>query len=252
MLNALKKSVLLYFCFFTTNAIAIVNIEKVNIEKNPAPFQGQIDFKLSGASGNTKTQSSSLGSRFQWNDISTQFIVLKYNYARSFDVKSKDNSFMHYRYIVNPKLKITSEYFLQLEENEFTLLKLRTLFGAGLRFSLLNNNENQQIRFGLGLFRSKEKIDDTNDTVDELNRLNTYLTYQYKIKDSIHFLSTTYYQPDIDNTSDYRVLEQLSLEFTISKSFVYYLTIDMSYDSNPVIALDELDKGYKSGIKYKF
>jgi len=252
MFKALKKSVLICLCFFTTNAVAIVNIEKVNIEKNPAPFQGQIDFKLSGASGNSETQSSSLGSRFQWNDTSTQFIVLKYNYARSFDIKSKDNSFMHYRYIVNPKLKITSEYFLQLEENEFTLLKLRTLFGAGLRFSLLNNNKSHQIRFGLGLFRSKEKIDDTNDTIDELNRLNTYLTYQYKIKDSIHLLSTTYYQPDIDNTSDYRILEQLSLEFTISKSFVYYLTMDMSYDSDPVIALDELDKGYKSGIKYKF
>ena len=252
MVKALTKSALICLCLFTTNAAAIVNIEKVNIEKNPAPFQGQIDFKLSGASGNSDIQSSSLGSRFQWNETSTQFIVLKYNYARSFDVKSKDNSFMHYRYIVNPKLKITSEYFLQLEENEFTLLKLRTLFGAGLRFSLLNNIENQQIRFGLGLFRSKEKIDDTNNTIDELNRLNTYLTYQYKIKDSIHFLSTTYYQPDIDNTSDYRILEQLSLEFSISKNFVYYLTIDMSYDSDPVIALDELDKGYKSGIKYKF
>jgi len=252
MVKALTKSALICLCLFTTNAAAIVNIEKVNIEKNPAPFQGQIDFKLSGASGNSDIQSSSLGSRFQWNETSTQFIVLKYNYARSFDVKSKDNSFMHYRYIVNPKLKITSEYFLQLEENEFTLLKLRTLFGAGLRFSLLNNIENQQIRFGLGLFRSKEKIDDTNNTIDELNRLNTYLTYQYKIKDSIHFLSTTYYQPDIDNTSDYRILEQLSLEFSISKNFVYYLTIDMSYDSDPVIALDELDKGYKSGIKYIF
>ena len=252
MVKARIKFVLIYLCFFTTNAFAIVNIEKVNIEKDPAPFQGQIDFKLSGASGNSVNQSSSLGSRFQWNDISTQFIVLKYNYAKSFDVKSKDNSFMHYRYIVNPKLKITSEYFLQLEENEFTLLKLRTLFGAGLRFSLFDKKDKHQIRFGLGLFHSKEKINDISNTVDELNRLNTYLTYQYKIKDSIHFLSTSYYQPDIENTSDYRVLEQLSLEFTISKSFVYYLTMDMSYDSDPVTALDKLDKGYKSGIKYKF
>ena len=242
----------LFSLMYAASAYSIVNIEKVNIEKNPQPFQGELDFKISGASGNSENQASSLGSRFQWNDISTQFVVLKYNYAKSFDVKSKDNAFMHYRYIVNPKLKITTEYFLQIEDNEFKQLNLRTLFGAGYRFRLFEKESLYHGRLGLGLFHSREEISDAFDTVEEVNRLNTYFTFQYNIKKGLNFLSTTYYQPDFEQFSDYRILEQLSFEFNISKGFLYFITVDVSYDSKPVNGLEKNDTSYKSGIKYRF
>lgn len=93
---------------------------------------------ISGASGNSENFSSSLSSRFQCNDISTQFVVFKYNYAKIFDVTSKDSAFIHYRFIVNSKSFITTEYFLQAEDNAFKLLNLRILIGGIIGLDCLN------------------------------------------------------------------------------------------------------------------
>lgn len=238
--------------FSSFSVHSIVNIEKVDVDSKAGPFQGELDFKISGASGNSDNFSSSLGSRFQWNDISTQFVVFKYNYAKSFDVTSKDSTFMHYRFIVNPKSFITTEYFLQAEDNEFKLLNLRTLIGGGYRFRLFEQGDLYQGRLGLGVFYSREENNDVDNTIDETNRFNGYFTFLYKIKKGLNFLTTSYYQPDVDQFSDYRLLEQLSLEFNLAKSLLYFVTIDISYDSDPVVGLKKNDTSYKSGIKYRF
>lgn len=252
MFRSLKLSLIFFLLLLSFSVQAIVNIEKVDIGSNSDSFQGELDFKIAGASGNSENYSSSLGSRFQWNDVSTQFLVFKYNYAKSFDVKSKDNTFMHYRFIVNPKLKITTEFFLQAEDNEFKLLNLRTLAGGGYRFRLFEKAEHYQARLGLGVFYSREEINDILNTVDEVNRLNAYFTFLYKVKEGLDVLITSYYQPDINDFSDYRLLEQMSFEFNLSKSLLYFVTIDINYDSAPVNGLETKDTSYKSGIKYRF
>ncbi len=248
----MRLSLIVTGVLFSFSVQSIVNIEKVDIDSKAEPFQGELDFKISGASGNSENFSSSLGSRFQWNDISTQFLVFKYNYAESFDVKSKDSTFVHYRYILNPKKMVTTEYYLQAENNEFKLLNLRTLAGAGYRFRLFEKADLYQGRLGIGVFYSREEINDANNTIDEVNRLNSYFTFLYKIKKGLSFLTTSYYQPDIDQFSDYRLLEQLSLEFNLAKGLLYFVTIDISYDSDPVVGLEKNDTSYKSGIKYRF
>ena len=131
-------------------------------------------------------------------------------------------------------------------------MNLRTLIGGGYRFRLFEKGDSYQGRLGLGVFYSREEINDTGNTVDEVNRLNSYFTFLYKIKEGLNFLTTSYYQPDVDQFSDYRLLEQLSLEFNLAKGLLYFVTIDISYDSDPVVGLEKNDTSYKSGIKYRF
>ena len=246
------KSLLLLLLVFSFPVNAIVNIDKINVTDEDQTTQGEISFDLSGASGNTDTQATSLGGRLQWNNQSTQFVVLKYDYAKSSGIKNTDKTFLHYRYINNAKNTSTWESFLQVQDDEFKKLKLRTLVGAGYRLNLLTKSKQSQSRVGVGLFYSREEQDDSFLTIEELVRANIYFTYHLKVNNTVNFLSTTYYQPDIDSFADYRALEQLSFEFNLSKDLLYFVTIDIAYDNEPVIGLEKADTSYKSGITYRF
>ena len=234
-------------------SFAIVNIEKVNIDEVIKPFEGEFNFDISGASGNSDIQSSTFGSRLQWNETSTQFVVLKYNYEESLGVKSSDKTFFHYRFIKSIKDPVSWETFFQLENDEFKLLKLRALYGAGAVVRFFIDDSKQQAKLGLGLFYSREEyLANTLLTIEELVRANIYFTYQYSVNKNISFLSTTYFQPNVENDSDNRALEQLSFEFNMTTAFLYFITLDISYDNDPLPNLDSEDISYKSGIKYRF
>lgn len=236
-------------------SVAIVNIEKNNIDDKLEAVQGEFEFDLSGVTGNSDISSISLGGRVQWNDVSTRFFVLKYNHAKSLGVKSTDKTFLHYRYIDKIKQNITWESFFQVENDKFKYLTLRTLLGGGYRFKISSENKTTYLRSGLGIFYSNEELNDVATAVtdtDEVVRVNLYFTYQYKIKKNINFLSTTYYQPVLDDLSDYRALEQLSFEFNLSQELLYFMTIDFNFDSKPFSGLEKSDTSYKSGIKYRF
>jgi len=237
---------------FSFQAVSIVNIDKINVTDDDQVQQGEVSLDVSGASGNTDTQATSLGGRFQWNNQSTQFIVLKYDYAKSSGIKNTDKTFLHYRYINNAKEKITWESFFQLQDDEFKLLKLRTLLGVGYRVNLSTDNKKSHSRIGIGMFYSREEQEDSLLTIDELVRANIYFTYHFKVNKNVNFLSTTYYQPDIEQFSDYRALEQLSFEFNFSKDLLYFVSLDIGYDNRPVNGLEKGDTSYKSGITYRF
>lgn len=253
MLNMIRVFILFLF-LFSAPAGAIVNIEKINTVADTEAFQGEIDFDLSGVSGNSEISSTSLGSRLQWNNTATQFLVFKYNYAKSLGVKSTDKAFMHYRFVNNAKASSSWEGFFQFEKNEFADLQLRSLLGAGMWFQLSEKNTNSRVKLGLGLFHSKEELEPDVGVViyENINRANIYFTYQYSVNKGVKFLSTTYYQPDIDNTADFRALEQMSLEFNVVTDLVYFITLDVSYDNQPFNSLEKNDSSYKSGIKYRF
>jgi len=242
----------LFVLMLSFSASAIVNIDRISVNDQLEPVQGEISLDLSGASGNTDTQSTSLDSRVQWNSQSTQFVVFKYEFGKSSGIKNTDKTFLHYRYISNSKDVTTWESFLQIQDDEFKLLKLRTLVGAGYRFKLITKSKNRQVRLGVGLFYSKEEQEDILKTTDELIRANIYFTYNSKINNNVSFLTTTYFQPDINRSSDYRALEQLSLEFGLSKDLLYFVSVDLSYDNEPFNGLEKEDISYKSGITYRF
>lgn len=241
-----------FLIIFTTSVQAIVNIEKINIKTDENAMQGEFGLDFSGATGNSDIEAVAMAGRLQWNNRSTQFVVLKYEYAKSEGVLSADKTFFHYRYVDQADARISPEVFLQVENDEFKLLKLRALVGAGYRFKLHTDNKDSHSRLGLGLFYSEEEYNDVASSTEQVTRLNLYYTYQLKLKNSVNFITTTYYQPDLENTSDFRALEQLSFEFSLSDDLLYFITVDISYDNDPVDQLDKNDTSYKSGIKYRF
>ena len=239
--------------------MAIVNIENMRVGsyKQESGFDAKITLDINGNNGNTNKIKAGLGSRMQWyKKDATRFIVLNYEYGESAGVRDTEKSFLHLRNIWHKSDFLSWELFTQLESNEFTRLTLRVLLGSGARLNLINDSDKHAAYLGLGAFRSKEKLDQETGTtdagVDYANRANLYLTYKYKISNHSRLANTLYYQPDINEISDYRLLEQFGLQLDINEQLAFKLSINMIHDNRPPQNIKKTDTSYNTGFEYRF
>lgn len=251
----------LFFALLLLHSIqasAIVNIENMRIDTTNKieGMDSTINLDISGDNGNTQKIQAGLGARAQWYaPQGTHFIVFNYEYGESADIKDTDKAFLHGRSINYLSDTQAWEVFTQIESNPFTRLELRALVGAGLRWEL-SKSEGVASYAGVGLFRSREELDPesmTTDTDTVYNtRLNTYLVLKYKISPHARLVNTLYYQPDINDSSDYRLLEQLGLQMDITEKLSFKISLDVSHDSMAPQTIRATDTRYRTGFEYNF
>ena len=252
------KTVLLT-CLSMQPVWAIVNIENMNLLSDQARqgFDVQLGLDLSGKNGNTSNRKAGFDSRFQsFKETGTHFLVLSYEYGESGDVKDTDKSFMHLRHIGYVTDTLAWEAFAQLESNEFTRLSLRSLVGGGVRYKLGKLSEFHSSYLGAGLFRSRESLDDDLTATDEgseyATRANLYMVNKVKLTETASLSNTLYYQPDLSQASDYRLLEQFRFKVSITQKLSIIVSLDVSRDSRPPQTIERTDTSYTTGINYRF
>lgn len=261
--TCLKKSLLkllllaIGLSVFPVNAIVNVENLRIDPDKKQSGFDGLFSMDINGNNGNTQNARAGLGMQLKWYDqYSTDLFIVDYAYGESDDVKDMDKSFMHYRHVWFVRDWLSWEAFAQLQTDEFTRLKLRSLLGGGARFSLLQDNERHTAYIGAGVFRSREKLDplagSTTVEVDYATRINFYQVYQYRITDTSRVTNMVYYQPDVSEVSDYRLLEQLALKVDINRSLSLKVSVDVARDSRPPQAVKKTDTSYNTGLEYRF
>jgi putative salt-induced outer membrane protein YdiY len=259
----MKKShvfaIAIMILFTVKPVLAIVNIENMNIQPDSEKtgFDAQVNIDFSGKNGNTQSRNAGLGSRLQWfNTTDTSFIALNYEYGEVSDIKDTDKSFVHIRHIRYLSNHWAWEVFTQMETNEFTRLSLRSLLGTGGRYQIPLVSKQQLSYLGIGLFRSKETLDEviatTDAGTDYQTRANLYLVYKYKLSDTTHLSNTIYYQPNINNTDDYRLLEQFRFNVAITSKLSLQLSFDVNHDNLPPQNIKTTDSSYTTGLTYQF
>lgn len=242
---------------FSNQINAIVNVEDMRVAEPSDGFSGKFDFGMAGASGNTEKSNASLGTRLQWHQgKATDFIVLNYTYGESSGVRNTNKGFLHARHVSQSWAKTAWEGFAQAEKNEFTRLSYRGLLGAGLRFSLNNENRQSALHLGLGGFYSIEELEAktglTDDGVEKLWRANLYISYKHNLDNGVQLMSTTYYQPEIGNAADFRLSEQAALSVSLSKRMRLVLSLDVSHDSEPPQSVEKTDTSYNTRFEVQF
>ena len=124
---------------------------------------------------------------------------------------------------------IGNELFAQLQENSFRSLVLRQLYGGGLRSELISV-EGLRTRRGDGereVYREPEELMAImelargeileSDVVENNLRLTNYMSMRRQLRWAtlMQVGATLYYQPLINEFSDYRVLFDLSIEIKL-------------------------------------
>jgi putative salt-induced outer membrane protein YdiY len=238
-------------------ANAIVSMEDLHLG-SPAPgFSGAVDGYAAGASGNTDKSDFGAGARLQWQaDRTTDFLLLRYSYGRSRGLTDTNKSFAHLRHIDQWTPRWAWEGFGQAETDEFARLEFRGLIGGGVRRTLSGPTEQHAAYLGTGAFFVRETISDqagsTDAGTDRAWRANIYLVLKYRVDDRIGVVSSTYYQPDLGQASDYRLLESATLEVGLSERLALDLSIDIAHDSRPPQGVERTDVRYRTGLSYSF
>lgn len=251
----LTLSLLLILSMTSNVTHAIVNMDNLHFKQHEDKFSGSIKFQASTSSGNSESNNVSFSNQLQWNTPThINLLVMGYEYGETNRERSRNNSFIHYRHVRKFSESLDYEFYTQLEENEFTRLTYRGLFGTGLRLSIADSDSHSAY-LGIGGFREVEKIDSQNDkqeSVTRTGRWNIYLMSRYKLAEQIKFSNTLYWQPRMADSSDRRALFISLLSIKTTRKFSVQFSFESAYDSEPPTSVEKKDSRIKSGIVYSF
>ncbi len=162
-----------------------------------------------------------------------------------------NNGGVHLRRIqdLNKKKTLKSEFFAQVQFNGVQRIKQRFLLGSGARLKLVGN-DTINCNFSLGGMYEYEES--TIETFHHAIRMTSYVSFNWDISEQWKLRLINYYQPKVNQLSDYRLLNETTLSYQISKKFSVLTTFNLLYDSSPVLEVPNRVYSTYLLLRYKF
>jgi len=249
-----KNYFVLLFLLFLTNTSIFSQI--VNIEDKRSAFTDSIGWfetgELSGQWKKNKSEIFTVKAGFQVEFQFKKRILLsisKLNFARLNKKNYINEGFQHLRYTKLITKRLAYEAYGQGQYNEQLSLRLRLLFGSGMRFKVCQNTN--KCNLGLSLMYEYDE-ESLNDIIHKDFRLSSYFSMAIPVSKNIKLFSTSYYQPLLNNFNDFRFSSQSKMVMKINKRLSATLTFSILYDSRAPADTPELSEDLFGGLKYKF
>lgn len=243
---------------FNYSLIAQINIESAKLHKLIEGFSGKGEAFYNFSDGNTKQYKigSLLKVDYLTKDYET-FVMLNYEKSSANNELVSNSGYLHLRLMINLHTALTSEIFAQREFNDFTKLKSRSLIGTGLRLEPLHNlfnhdSINYNFSIGSGLMFENELIIDSLKPETNLIRSTNYINFQWKPAYHTKLMSITYFQFDINNFQDYRILNNTSLIMSLTKYIKVFISAVYRFDNQAPNSVKNFDFEMKNGIALEF
>jgi putative salt-induced outer membrane protein YdiY len=243
-------------------AFAIANIENQRPGPPPEGWSGHLELTASGKSGDVEEDRYGVAGRLGYRiDRNVVFGMLSAAEARSQGVKTADESFAHFRWMHQRTERVAGETFVQFQENAFASLLSRYLAGAGARLQLVSVPDRYELYTGIGAFHEWEHTDlGTFRERERRWRLNNYWAYKHQLNEGVSWFATAYFQPDMDNGDDYRMLFDTGLRVRLTGSLHLRLSYNLRHDSDPprnLLASPVIDRAktnsqYLTSFRYEF
>lgn len=245
-----------FFVLISVSAHAIVNVEDLHFNDAGIGSSGSVSLDVSGAKGNEDKSQIGMGFLYRLaQEQTTDIVSSNYHYGKTSDIRDSNNAFLHLRHIHDINDTKAWEVFTQVEKNEFTRLKLRSLLGGGLRKKLIDDKSYRQY-MGLGLFYSVERLDQaavTNEESEQRHtRVNFYTLNRWIWSKNTKLYATLYAQPVINDWKDYRLLGIASLKVAIDTHLSLKVNYTITRDSEPPALVKKNDIRYFTGFEYQF
>lgn len=238
-------------------ARAIVNMESLHLQQPKEGFSGEVELAASGASGNTDKSDVAFGARLEWHhERRTDFLVGNYNYGRAAGTTNTDNAFLHLRHVYQATAGLAWEGYGQLQRDRFARLTLRELAGGGARFTLTPRDRDRAAFLGLGAFHEREDLSEkagtTDAGADRHWRGNFYWVFKRELRDDVHIVNSVYYQPALNEASDYRALDTAALQVDLTDRLALKIGLTVAYDNRPPQTVRKTDVTYRTGLAWSF
>jgi len=182
-------------------------------------------------------------------------------YAASKEELFANFGMSHLRYAYRIKNSILKwEAYAQIQYNELLLEHVRVLLGSGLRVKVIDNtrkasakSDNYALCFlGSSVFGEYQEINHAERSMEYINtvRWNTYLSTYFHFK-TVEISSSTYFQPNITDFTDCRILGDYSFLFRVSDPFSVKINISYFYDSKPAPTVASTILSTSIGFTYR-
>ncbi len=248
------KKLLFITLLLSAYAQAFVNLDPPVIGEKKR-LDGEISLSAKFNSGNSDTQSLGIAGKGQYSEETWLiYAIAAYSYGESNSIKDTNDGIAHLRYVHEIEdTPYDYEFFIQTEFNEFQDIKSRNLAGANIRrdFATLPFDK---FYIGLGLFYSYMEPDTVTDLdpVYERVKLNTYISFVKKINDAFSVTYLGYYQPNVEEFSDYRIFQIVQFTTAITEHIGISFDVLHKYNATPYHDIEKTDIRSTINLKYKF
>jgi putative salt-induced outer membrane protein YdiY len=183
------------------------------------------------------------------------FLTTDVRYGEEDGERFRDRAFAHVRYSYRLTPWLSPESFTQVEENGFTLLQLRLLFGLGLRFQYVDA-EFVKVFQGTTPMLEVENLDGgrivNHPASTTTLRWSNYVNVRLRISETTFLLNTVYVQPRAGEPEDVRVLNEAVIAVSITKHVLLRVGLQLYYDSRPPENIEDLDVTLRNGLQVSF
>ena len=205
-----------------------INIESMRGKIQSPGVTHNMALDFSYYSGNSEIIQLMGSYRMDYLSNSNWYGFLKGQYNRAFEKDKEDFSnkgFVHLR-TARPILGHTDiEVFIQKETNHFIDLENRELLGAGLRI-----NQFADLYWGTGIMHEMEKYNKHEE--QNLLKSTNYINYKTNILHTADLQNVIYYQFNLEDPGDYRILWNGKLTFQASKGISFHINTHYRFDKS--------------------
>jgi hypothetical protein len=246
-----KISIILFFCSSIRITAQVINIENKRFLNDTNGWVGNVDFNFNMFNNTQLVLQFSNAVRVQYQKNNSRFIFLNdLNFLKAGNTDFANAGYQHFRYNYKVNKWLTLEAFTQTQYNPVLKLDFRYLIGAGPRFKLLKK---ENVRIYVAALYMYEYDDIVNEEANLYeHRISSYITCSFSVLKNIELISTTFYQPNINNTLDYRIANDSGLEIHINKHLNFKSTFNMLYDTYQPIGIPDLVYSFRNGLSIKF
>ncbi|MFN4082857.1 MAG: DUF481 domain-containing protein [Bacteroidia bacterium] len=233
----------------STLAQQVINIESKRYDRLDSGWHGSSEFNLSYIQNQNKILSTGTKQDIMFIEgINTYLFINDLNFIRVNEKNLDYSTYQHLRYKRTIKPWLHGEAFGQTQFNQQLGLNFRGLLGAGPRIRLVQNDS---IKVFVGpMWMYEYEVERPNKRQVVTNRLSLYISALLIKKDLLNINLLGYYQPDVANPKDFRILTELRFDFRITKYLSFRFAGSQTYDSDPPPGIPNNFLNIRNGIVY--
>lgn len=237
--------------FLTSFGYGFINVEPPVVGEKEG-IDAEVSLAASYNSGNSDKSSVGTSAKGQYNSKKWLFyFITGYSYGESNGKKDTNDGLIHLRYIHTLIDDLYDyEVFYQTEFNEFQHIRIRNLAGGNLRRKLDIGFD--KFYLGTGLFYEYQKPDEFKESnpIYKRTKLNTYISFLKKFNAHVNITYLGYYQPNIEDFSDYTVSQTLQLNNLLTENLTLSIDLMHLYNATPYNDVEKSD--FRSTVNLRY
>jgi len=247
------------FLFLVQSANAQVNTEKFRKYDQKEGFLFNLQTTFTIKSGNTEYNALKAGGRLDHSSTNFDyFLVSNFEFKSASGSRIQNQGFVHLRGIWKFDKKANWEYFAQRQYDEFIDLRYRDLLGTSIKYRVLKTVSKKDsatvflLNASTGVMFEHENYNSEPENIDkQLVRATNFISFDWAKKDLINLTGVVYYQPALENFSDYRLAAETTLEFNIIRKLFFSINFNYKYNNRPVNNVKPYDLSLENGLRLK-